>query len=183
VSICLFWVASVCKKSLLYKSKCGELAQLVFSCSVTRCFGTLAPMNGFAEVLNNTITVLVTDSDLEQCCRMSLVGSKLVPLLRSIVVFRNAKAMVVHLAKALQCSVKSLLCSQPIQRNRLGVIIIIAMPRDGSGARASKRAAAARGETHHLCFVARLRRFPSRLSLQLPHLQTRSAWGVIEYKS
>lgn len=83
--LCLFSVALVCKKSSLSKFKCGDFAQLVFSCSLPRCFGTLVPMNGFAEVLNNIITVLVTHSDLEKCC-VSLVGSKLVPPLRSSVV-------------------------------------------------------------------------------------------------
>jgi hypothetical protein len=53
---------------------------------------------------------------------MSLGGSKLVQPQRFSVVLSNAKASVVHVALAALRLIKVLRCSEPIQRNRLGVI-------------------------------------------------------------
>jgi hypothetical protein len=66
-------------------------------------------------------TNLVTASDTDQCRRISLGGSKLVPPQRFSVVSSNAIAFLVpqpvlRLGKVLRCS-------QPIQRNRLGMIL------------------------------------------------------------
>ncbi len=54
---------------------------------------------------------------------MSLGGSKLVPPQRFSAVLNNASAIVVHVAQAALCAIKALRCSQPIKRNRLGVIL------------------------------------------------------------
>ena len=89
---------------------------------VTRCLGAPVPANGFRNVYSNTATVLVTDSDIVQCCRISLGGSKLVPPQRFSLVLSNAIAIVVHVAQSELCAIKALRCSQPIKRNRLGVI-------------------------------------------------------------
>ena len=69
------------------------------------------------------MTVLVTVSDIVQCCGMSLGGSKLEPPQRFSVILSNAFTMVVHGAKNALCLIKALRCSQPIQRNRLGFIL------------------------------------------------------------
>ena len=58
----------------------------------------------------------------DQCLRMSLGGSKLVPPQRCSVVLSNAKANVVHVAQLVLCAIKTLRCSQPIKRNRFGEI-------------------------------------------------------------
>ena len=50
-------------------------------------------------------------------------SSKLVPPQRFSIVFINAKAFVVHVAQAALPPIKVLRCSEPIQRNRLGVIL------------------------------------------------------------
>ena len=60
------------------------------------------------------------DSDVEQCCKISLGGSKLVPPQRFSIVSSNA--IVVHVTEQELCSVKTLCCSQPIKRNRSGVL-------------------------------------------------------------
>ncbi len=54
---------------------------------------------------------------------MSLGGSKMVQPQRFSFVSSNAKAIVVHLAQAELRLIKVLRCSQPIQRNHLGVIL------------------------------------------------------------
>ena len=69
------------------------------------------------------MTVLVTMSDNEQCCRMSLGGSKLEPPQRFSVVLSNAVKGIVHVAKTVLCLVKALRCSQPIKRKPLGDIL------------------------------------------------------------
>ena len=69
------------------------------------------------------MTVPVTGSDTGQSCRMSLGGSKLVQPQRFSVVLSNAIAMVVHDAQSVLRLIKVLRCSEPIQRNRLGVIL------------------------------------------------------------
>jgi hypothetical protein len=51
-----------------------------------------------------------------------LGGSKLVQLQRFSGVFSNAMAMVVHAPQVALRPIKVLRCSQPIQRNRFGVI-------------------------------------------------------------
>ena len=98
---------------------------LQFGCSarVTRCLCAPVPANGFRLVYRNASTVLVTFSDPVQCCRMSLGGSKLVPPQRFSVVSSNAKAHRVHVAQDVLRPIKVLRCSQPIQRNSLGVIL------------------------------------------------------------
>ena len=57
-----------------------------------------------------------------QCLRMSLGGSKVVPPQRFSVVVSNAVSTVVQDAQSVLCRIKALRCSQPIKRNRLGVI-------------------------------------------------------------
>ena len=99
------------------------------SCTATRCSGAPVPANGFGHVYSNTETFLVTGSDQEQCCRMSLGGSKQVPPQRFSAVLSNATAIEVHVAQAALCLIKALRCSQPIKRNRLGII-----PRKSSSA-------------------------------------------------
>ena len=44
---------------------------------MTRCLGAPVPVNGFRHVCSNTVSVLVTRTDIVQCRRMSLGGSKL----------------------------------------------------------------------------------------------------------
>ena len=56
-------------------------------------------------------------------------GSKMVPPQRFSVVLSNAITFVVHVAQAELCLIKALRCSQPIKRNRLGII-----PRKASSA-------------------------------------------------
>ena len=53
---------------------------------------------------------------------MCLGGSKPVQPQRFSAVLSNAMAIVVHVAQAVLRIIKVLRCSQPIQRNRLGVI-------------------------------------------------------------
>jgi len=96
--------------------------QLVCSSRVTRCLGAPVPANGFRHVCSNTETVLVTDCDRVQCFGMSLGGSKLEQPQRFSVVLSNATATAVHIAQSALCAIKALRCSQPIKRNRLGVI-------------------------------------------------------------
>jgi len=67
--------------------------------------------------------VLVTGSDPVQCYRMSLGGSKLEQPQRLSEVLSYAMAIVVHVAQAVLRPIKVLRCSQPIQRNSLGVIL------------------------------------------------------------
>ena len=97
--------------------------QPVCSIRVTRCLGAPVPATGCHLALTNTMTFLVTESDIEQCCRMSLGGSKLVPPQRFSEVLSNAFANVVHAAQHALCAIKALRCSQPIKRNRLGDIL------------------------------------------------------------
>ena len=111
----------VCVRVNEYESRAQPL-QSVCSMSGTRCLRAPVPANGFCLVFTNALTVLVKDSDIEQCCRMSLGGSKLVPPQRFSVVFSNAKAMLVHVAQHVMRRIKVLRCSQPIQRKSLGVI-------------------------------------------------------------
>ena len=102
-----------------------------FGCSVrvTRCLCAPVPANCFRLVFTNAMTVLVIDSDIEQCCRKSLGGSKLEPPQRFSVVFSNATAFSiatafpVHDAQVVLRLIKVLRCSEPIQRNSLGVIL------------------------------------------------------------
>jgi hypothetical protein len=101
----------------------AQLLQPVCSVSVTRCLGAPVPANGFRHVCSNTCTALVTASDPVKCCRMSLGGSKLVPPQRFSVVLSNAPAKVVHGTQAALCRIKALRYSQPIQRDRFGVIL------------------------------------------------------------
>ena len=101
-----------------------QLVQSGCSVRVTRCLCAPVPANGFGLVCRNaSLTVLVTKSDIEQCCRMSLGGSKLVQPQRFSLVLSNAKALVVHVAQAALCPIKVLRCSQPIQRKSLGAIL------------------------------------------------------------
>ena len=65
---------------------------------------------------------MVNFSDVGQCLTMALSGSKLVQPQRFSVVFGNAKAMVVHVAKMPLRPIKVLRSSEPIKRNRLGAI-------------------------------------------------------------
>ena len=109
-----------------YVNECESRAQpLQFGCSarVTRCLGAHPPANGFRLVLTNACTVLVIDGDTCQSTRTSLGGSKLVQPKRFSAVFSNAKACAVHLAQVELCMIKVLCCSEPIKRNRLGVIL------------------------------------------------------------
>ena len=69
------------------------------------------------------MTFLVTVSDIVQCCRMSLGGSKLAQPQRFGIILSNAIAIVVHAAQAALRPIKVLRCSKPIQRNSLGVIL------------------------------------------------------------
>ena len=89
---------------------------------VTRCLCAPVPANGFGLVFRNASTMLVTETDFEQCLKKSLGGSKLVPPQRFSIVFINAKAFVVHVAQAALPPLKVLRCSEPLQRNSLGVI-------------------------------------------------------------
>ena len=98
-------------------------SQSVCSVRVTRCFCAPVPANGFRLVFKNACTELVTGSDIEQCSRMSFGGSKPVQPQRFSVVFSNARANTVHPAQAELRPIKVLRCSQPIQRNSLGVIL------------------------------------------------------------
>ena len=95
----------------------------VCSGRATRCLCAPVPATSFGLVFSNTSTFLVTVSDMEQCIRMSLGGSKLVPPQRFSAVFSDAKAMVVDVAQAVLCAIKALRCSQPKKCNRLGVIL------------------------------------------------------------
>ena len=97
--------------------------QSVCSVRVTRCLCAPVPANGFGLVFTNASTELVTGSDKLQCKRISLGGSKLVQSQRFIGVFSNAHAMVVHEAQISLRHVQVLRCSEPKQRNRLGLIL------------------------------------------------------------
>jgi hypothetical protein len=102
-----------------------QLTQSEFSCSVTRCVCAPEPANGFRLVSTNASTVLVTLSDTEQCCTVSLGGSKPVQLQRCNAVSSNAAtATFVHDAKAPLRLIEVLRCSEAIQRNRLGAILL-----------------------------------------------------------
>jgi hypothetical protein len=98
------------------------------SARVTRCLCTPVPANGFVLVFTNASTVLVTGSDIEQCCRMPLGGSKLVQPQRFSVVLSNAKAIVVHVAQAELRLIKVPRCSEPIKRNRVFVTPLAPRP-------------------------------------------------------
>ena len=50
-------------------------------------------------------------------------GSKVVQPQRFSAVLSNAVSTVVHDAQAVLCRIKAMRCSQPINRNRLGVIL------------------------------------------------------------
>ncbi len=95
-----------------------------FNCSVrvTRCMCASVPVHGFCIVLRNTPTALVTESDLEQCIRVSLGASKLVPPQRLSFVKSNTPAIAIHVAHHALCHIKALLSSLLIKRNRLCVI-------------------------------------------------------------
>ena len=99
---------------------------LQFVCRIqSRCLCAPVPANGFVLVFRNTSTAtVVQDTDIEQCCRMSLGGSKLVQPQRFMVVLMNAMAFVVHAAQVALRLIKVLCCSEPKQANRLGVILL-----------------------------------------------------------
>ncbi len=93
------------------------------SVRVTRCLCAPVPANGCRLVFRNASTELVKASDIEQCYRMSLGGSKLIQPQRFSVVLSNAKAYVVHLAQVPLRLIKVLRCSEPKQRKSLGSIL------------------------------------------------------------
>ena len=97
--------------------------QIACSTRVTCCLCAPVPANGFRLVFTNALTALVKGSDIEQCCRMSLGGSKLVPPQRFSAVSSNAMAVVVHVAQAVLGHIKVLRCSEPKQHKSLGVIL------------------------------------------------------------
>ena len=105
-----------------YESRAQPL-QSGCSFRLTRCSCAPVPANGFDLVFTNAYTELVTASDIVQCCRMSLGGSKLEQPQRFSEVVSYAMACVVHVAQAPLRLIKVLRCSQPIQRNSLGVIL------------------------------------------------------------
>ena len=105
-----------------YESRAQPL-QSGCSTRSTRCLCAPVPANGFRLVFTNASTDLVTETDIGQCRRMSLGGSKLVQPQRFSEVLSNANAIVVHEAQAALRPIKVLRCSQPIQRNSLGVIL------------------------------------------------------------
>ena len=105
-----------------YESR-AQPVQIECSVRVTRCLCAPVPANGFRLVDRNASTFLVTFSDIVECLRMSLGGSKLVPPQRFSVVLRNALTFVVHVAQGAMRPIKVLRCSEPIQRNRLSIIL------------------------------------------------------------
>ena len=125
VYVCVCVCMYVCVHMCVYVNEYESRAQPPISgCSVrvTRCLCAPVPANGCGLVVANALTVLVTETDHVQCCMMSLGGSKLVPPQRFSVVLSNAMAIEVHVAQAPLRPIKVLRCSQPIQRNSLGVI-------------------------------------------------------------
>ena len=106
-----------------YESRAQPL-QSGCSVRVTRCLCAPVPANGLGLVFTNASTALVKASDIEQCCRMFLGGGKLVQPQPFSVVLNNAKAIGVHEAQVVLRPIKVLRCSQPIQRKRLGVILL-----------------------------------------------------------
>ena len=90
---------------------------------VTSCLCAPVPANRFGLIFTNASTVLVKDSDIEQCNRMSLGGSKLVQPQRFSEVLSNAMAIVVHAAQVPLRPIQVLHCSEPKQRKSLGVIL------------------------------------------------------------
>ena len=105
-----------------YESRAQPL-QSGCSFRVTRCLCAPVPANGFGLVFTNALTVLVTASDTVQCCRKSLGGSKLVQPQRFSEVLCNTTAFRVHAAQVALRRIQVLRCSEPIKRNRLGVIL------------------------------------------------------------
>ena len=125
---CVYACVYVCVYECVYVNEYESRAQpLQSGCSVrvTRCLCAPVPANGFRLVFTNALTILVTGSDIDQCCRMSLGGSKMAQPQRFSEVLSNAtaKAFVVHVAQAVLRLIKVLRCSQPIQRKSLGVIL------------------------------------------------------------
>ena len=117
-----FILACVCVNE--YESRAQHL-QRVCSVQVTRCLCAPVPANGFGLVFTNAITALVNGSDMVQCPRISLDGSKLEQPQRFSEVLSNAKAMSVHAAQAVLRPIKVLRCSEPIKKKSklLGVIL------------------------------------------------------------
>ena len=100
----------------------AQPTQSVCSVSISSCLCAPVPANGCGLVFRNASTELVKASDIEQCYRMSLGGSKLVQPQRFSVVLSNALAYVVHLAQVPLRLIKVLRCSEPKQRKSLGSI-------------------------------------------------------------
>ena len=107
----VYTCACICVRCVCEYASRAQPLQLGCSSRVTRCLGALVPANGCRLVLTNTMTVLVTGSDIVQCYGMSLGGSKLVPPHCFSEVSSNAKAIGVHVAKAALCFIKALRCS------------------------------------------------------------------------
>ena len=122
VCVCVCMCVCMCVHVNEHESRAQPL-QSGCSVRVTRCLCAPVPANGFGLVYRNASTALVIDSDIEQCCRISLGSSKLVQPQRFSVVLSNAKALVVHVAHAVLRPIKVLRCSEPIQLNSLGVIL------------------------------------------------------------
>ena len=72
---------------------------------------------------------LVTPSDIDQCLRKSLGGSKMVQPKRFNVIYSNAAAVFVHPAKLALCIIKALICCKTILQKRLGVIASVLQQR------------------------------------------------------
>ncbi len=121
VCVCVCMCVYVCACVNEYESRAQPL-QSSCSARTTRCLCAPVPANGFRLVFRNALTVLVKESDIVQCMRLSSGGSKLVQPQRFSVVFSNAPAIVVHVAQAALRIIK-VLRSQPIERNSLGVIL------------------------------------------------------------